>query len=205
MLDLCQQVSEVLRFLKRKASQLFLRLCFEFIALEPFIFLQEEQCIAGKRRSRKCSDLSNLYLEVRINIYGDGKLGSNIGRYLTHHELYLQHPAYPRAGLLYKNPHFLTDQNDEPIITKHTASGGVQIFDETDFTFDGVVLESNETVPSMFDKIFEDTDLEYSEPNPAIIKTTLKRYVHLLLWFQSFELFFPRPVTLAPRMGIVKS
>lgn len=85
------------------------------IALLPLNFNQTKQ------KSR------NETIGIFLNFFGQADTGNDIGTYLSDNSVFLQHPKFPEAGFLYKNPHLAEPHgiHGVPIVTENTLTGGV--------------------------------------------------------------------------------
>jgi hypothetical protein len=65
-------------------------------------------------------------IEIHLNLFGAEDIAVDIGKYLSDNRIFLQHPRYPEAGFVYKNPHILSPLFKD-VLTESTFTGGIPI------------------------------------------------------------------------------
>lgn len=131
--------------------------------------------LVSSSERRKTPRAGTLRLDIVINIYGNQKHTTRIGRFLAQSKIFLQHPKFPEPGHLYKNPHFLSKPRALALITESTPTGGVTPIE--------VAKESSETekqantteLSKIFDGLWESEALS-EHPGSWRLKTPLLRY-----------------------------
>ncbi|RPA81744.1 hypothetical protein BJ508DRAFT_306349 [Ascobolus immersus RN42] len=201
-------LSEALLFLKTKAESKGLQFEYDPVVLKPFKMMQKREHNTKARSSKPKAD-PFFRLEVCVNLYGDEALSGRIGDHLSQHDLYLQHPVYPRDGFQYRNPHLFSSDDDDLIFTQHTLTGGIPQKEEKS-NEGGTLIETAEIQPSMFDKMFDTTELPLAYENDRIIKVDLKRHQREALYFMKrlelhSELLHTTGGILADDMGMGKT
>ncbi|RPA81742.1 hypothetical protein BJ508DRAFT_414637 [Ascobolus immersus RN42] len=184
-LQMDSRLSQLLQSMINTVEQKDLRLELDCNAILPLSLVQSNTVSTGKRKTTRRvneRDMTSISatMQATLTLYGDGKLGESIGDYLSHHDIYLQHPVYPREGLPYCNPHYLTDESDGPIITEHSLSGGIR---ESSSCEEMEVDEAMMIRPSLFDQMFVTEETSLAEENKTVIATELKSHQRQALFF----------------------
>ena len=113
-------------------------------------------------------------IRVQVNVYGPSAAADEIGRELSQHKLYLQHPAYIRDGARYSNPHMLTLPEFEGSMTVTRP-----VLEETVPENPSLRTFKN-TIQDVYSSLTRDRDLSGLEGDERL-NTTLLLYVIPLL------------------------
>lgn len=118
-------------------------------------------------------------LDIIINLYGDQKHATRVGRFLSKNKFFLQHPNFPEPGHVYKNPHFLSKPGALTLITKSTLTGGVLPTKGTKKNTEREIPTDTTKLSKFFDGLCKSETLN-EHGGDSRLTTPLLRYVQYL-------------------------
>ena len=124
----------------------------------------EQPKTRGKHRSNRMMPALSTPCSLNIIVYGPMELFDEIGDFCQERELYLHHPTGCKKNVPYRNPHWLSLDND---VSKFTS-------DLTEAFAKTVVIEDVDTRPELLDVLVSQHDLAEAE-QPRSIRTILAR------------------------------
>lgn len=101
---------------------------------------------------------------LNIIIFGPENLGETIGEHLSKDKMYLQDPLGCEVSVPYRNPHIVTLDSDETVMS-----------DSFDLAFENLEIERLEAGPDLLAQLMEDEVPLLETEAPDIVRTALFR------------------------------